>query len=337
MLAKSQIIHVATRAAEVIRDSGAKRRIDLDGYTRIDPFRIAQSASVIVMLRPLEKLLGAFIREEDQPGILVNSERPAGLIQMTCAHELGHFFLGHGTTTDDHLDYGKAANKIEQEADWFAYSLVAPRWAVAKIMKRKSWGLADLANPIVLYQLALRLGISYQAAAWSLNRLDLLTRSNVKKALGVQPASIKRELLGKPIEHAQRDVWLLDETDQDLILEPRVDDQLLVRLKNHTSAGYIWTTDEAASEGFAVEPLMLRASTSKDQDAYIAGEVHYQDYIVSLAQYSLPSQLQLCERKAWNCSEPVLDSFSTQTRYENLANGLSPVAKEALLQGTGRL
>lgn len=59
MLSASQIRAVTTRAAELVRDSGAKRRIDEDGYTRVDPFRIAQSAGVVVMLRPLEKLWGA--------------------------------------------------------------------------------------------------------------------------------------------------------------------------------------------------------------------------------------------------------------------------------------
>jgi Zn-dependent peptidase ImmA (M78 family) len=337
MLAKSQIRAVATRAAEIIGDSGAKRRIDEDGYTRIDPFRIAQSAGVIVMLRPLEKLFGAFIGE-NQPGILVNSERPAGLIQMTCAHELGHFFLGHGTTTDDQLDYSNTASKKELEADWFAYSLIAPRWAVAKIMKRKGWSMADLARPFVLYQLALRLGISYKAAAWSLNRLGLLERSIVDEALRVQPATIKRSLLARPLENPQRDVWLLDEADRDLILEPRVDDQMLVRLKNHTGAGYVWTTDEVASEGFAIEPMMMPAPSPNDQDALIAGGVHYQDYLVSPKSTHSPgpTRLQLSERKAWKRSEPALDSFSTQACYEDLANGLSPVAKEVLLQGTDR-
>ncbi|KAB0568426.1 MULTISPECIES: ImmA/IrrE family metallo-endopeptidase [Pseudomonas] len=337
MLSKSQIRAVTTRAAEVIRDSGAKRRIEEDGYTRVDPFRIAQSAGVVVMLRPLEKLFGAFI-DDGQPGILVNSERPAGLIQMTCAHELGHFFLHHGTTTDDQLDYANTASKKELEADWFAYSLVAPRWAVAKIMKRKGWSVADLAHPFILYQLALRLGISYKAAIWSLNRLQLLDRSVADDALRVQPASIKRSLLDKPLDNSQRDVWLLDERDRDLILEPRVDDQVLVRLKNHTGSGYVWTTDEAASEGFSVEPLMMPTPSSNDENALIAGGMHYQDYLVCSKTNHLSgsAQLLLSERKAWNRAAPPLDSFSTYARYEDLANGLSPVAKEFLLQGTDR-
>lgn len=334
MLSRSQIRTVANHAAEIARASGAKRRIDEDGYSRIDPFRVAQDAGVVVMLRPLEKLLGAFI-SEGQPGILVNSERPAGLVQMTCAHELGHFFLKHGTTADGQLDYGKSAAKKELEADWFAYSLVAPRWAVAKIMRRKGWSVADLAHPFVLYQFALRLGISYSAAAWSLNRLDLMGRAAVDEVLRVQPASIKRSLLNKPLENSQKDVWLLDENDRNLILEPRVNDQLLVRLKNHTSSGYIWTMDELASDGFVVQPLLHPAGSNAGDDQFIAGGTQYQDYLVSPSPSGPHStqHLQLSERQAWDQTAPPIDTFSTTARYEDLAVGLSPVAKESLLQG----
>lgn len=338
MLSASQIRAITTRAAEVVRDSGAKRRIDEDGYTRVDPFRIAQSAGVVVMLRPLEKLWGAFIGE-NHPGILVNSERPAGVIQMTCAHELGHFYLDHGTTTDEQLDYSNTAARKELEADWFAYSLVVPRWAVAKIMKRKGWGVADLAHPFNLYQLSLRLGISYSATAWSLQRLRLLDRSVVDEVLHVQPATIKRALLAKPLENSQRDVWLLDEADRDLILEPRLDDQMLVRLKNHTGAGYVWDISEASSEGFTIEPVLLPPQNATDEGALIAGGEHYQDYLICPGPVLLtgPSHLQLSERKPWDRLAQPLGNFDTQAQFENLANGLSSVAKEALLQGSGRL
>lgn len=337
MLSRSQIRAVTNRAAEATRESGAKRRIDEDGYTRIDPFRVAQNAGVLVMLRPLEKLLGAFINE-GQPGILINSERPAGLIQMTCAHELGHYYLGHGTTADGQLDYGNSAIKKELEADWFAYSLVAPRWAVAKIMRRKGWSVADLAHPFVLYQLSLRLGISYTAAAWSLNRLELMDRLVVDEVLRTQPASIKRYLLHKPLDNPQRDVWLLDDADRDLILEPRLDDSLLIRMKNHTSAGYVWTTSDVASEGFTVEPLLDLTPAAEKDELFVAGGAQHQDYLVS-PKLSVPSdlhQLQLYERKAWNPGEQANDTFQTAARYEDLSSGLSPVAKEVLLQGIDR-
>jgi len=337
MLSASQIKAITTRAAEVVRASGAKRRVDEDGYTRVDPFRIAQSAGVVVMLRPLEKLWGAFINE-DHPGILVNSERPAGVIQMTCAHELGHFYLGHGTTADDQLDYGNSAARKELEADWFAYSIMTPRWAVAKIMKRKGWSVADLTHPFNLYQLSLRLGISYSATAWSLQRLKLFDRSVVDELLRVQPKAIKKALLAEPLENSQRDVWLLDEADRDLILEPRVEDQMLVRLKNHTGAGYVWSTSEASSEGFTIEPVMMPPQNATDEGALIAGGEYYQDYLVCTDSLQSPGplQLQLSECKPWDHSEPPIDSFGTRACYEELAIGLSSAAKEALLKGSGQ-
>lgn len=337
MLSRNQIRASTSRAAEVLRESGAKRRIDQDGYTRIDPFRVAQSAGVLVMLRPLEKLLGAFLNG-GQPGILVNSERPAGLVQMTCAHELGHYFQGHGTTTDGQLDYGNSAAKKELEADWFAYSLLAPRWAVAKIMQRKGWSVADLSHPFMIYQLSLRLGVSYTAAVWSLNRLGLMDGSTVDSVLRTQPAAIKRSLLQKPLDNAQKDVWLLDDADRDLILEPRVDDSLLVRLKNHTDAGYVWTVQNVSSEGFIVEPLLNSTPATQRDELFIAGGAQYQDYLV-YPKEAVPSdlhKLKLQEKKPWNPNEQAMDTYETAALYEDLSSGLSPVAKEVLLQGTDR-
>lgn len=337
MLSQRQILAATSRAAEVLRDSGAKQRIEHGGYTRINPFLVAESAGVIVMLRPMDKLLGAFVRQE-QSGILLNSERPAGLIQMTCAHELGHFFLDHGTTADDQLDYSPAAGRNELEADWFAYSLVAPRWAIARIMRRKRWSAADLAHPFVLYQLSLRLGISYKAAAWSLNRLNLIDRTAVEAVLRVPPAAIKKSLLQRPLENAHRDVWLMDEADRDLVLEPRVDDQMLVRLKNHSAAGYVWSTDEAAAEGFAIEPLLITPEQQSDADPMIGGGDSTLDYLVTHAPDPdfTPAHLHLAERKPWSQATPPIDSYSTRTCHEQLHPGLSPAAKESLLRSAGK-
>lgn len=337
MLSQRQIVEATGRAAEVLRGSGAKQRVEHEGYTRINPFLVAESAGVIVMLRPMDKLFGAFVRDE-QSGILLNSERPAGLIQMTCAHELGHFFLGHGTTTDDQLDYRNSAGRKELEADWFAYSLVAPRWAIARIMRKKRWSAGHLLNPFVLYQLSLRLGISYKAAGWSLYRLGLMGRPEIENVLKVPPAAIKKSLLQRPLDNAYRDVWLMDDADRDLVLEPRVDDQIVMRLKNHSAAGYVWSTDEAAAEGFAIEPLLIAPEQQTDTGPMIGGGDNTLDYLVTHVPDPsfTPAHLHLAERKPWNLAAPPIDNYSTRTCHEQLHQGLSPAAKESLLRSAAK-
>lgn len=132
MIARGTALKVARLAAEVLANPHTRARL-ADGYTRIDPIAIAEDEGINVMVRPLDKLLGAFLRE-DSVGILLNHRRPAGMFHMTCAHELGHFFLGHGTNTDEQIDYGSGANEIELEADQFAYSLMAPLALVVKVL-----------------------------------------------------------------------------------------------------------------------------------------------------------------------------------------------------------
>lgn len=326
-----QIMAAARRASEVYRNSGAKERVEQDGYTRVDPFLIAGKERVPVLLRPLDKLLGAFIRD-DVSGILINSERSAGLIHMTCAHELGHYFMGHETTADDSLDYGPQAARHEQEADWFAYELMVSRALLAHVMRRKGWTMQSLADPRLLYQLSLRLGISYTAAAWSLARHKLMAPAEVKRLINVQPSAIKDELLAGQAFDARKEVWLLDERDRDSVLEPRVEDRMVVRLKSHASAGYLWSLDELASEGFQIRPTRVPDKETIPPSPVFGG--------FTTAEFLLthdkdgtndgPVVLAMEEVRPWAKEAPA-STFETKTLFEAVAPGLTNIAKEHLL------
>lgn len=254
MATRTALLDAARRAVEVLRDSNARARI-YEGYTRIDPVKIAQWAGVAVMFQPLEKLLGAFINE-GRPGIIVNIARTPGMVHVTCAHELGHYFLSHSPTADLEIDYGGSAASFEQEADQFAYSLLAPQWLIVRIMQRKGWHLTSLTDPAVVYQLSLRLGTSYTSTVWTLMRLKLLSPPAAKNLAGVPPKKLKRELTGTSASpDGFADVWLLDESDRDAILEPHAKDAFVVELNTNSSAGYMWSLDDIRSEGFSVEPV----------------------------------------------------------------------------------
>lgn len=321
-------------AAEVFASSRAMERIEQDGYTRIDPFRIAAGEGVSVLLRPMEKLLGAFMRE-DTPGILVNSARPAGLIHMTCAHELGHYFMGHQSALDETIDYGGQAEVMEQEAETFGYHLLVPRPLLGIICKRKGWNKTSLTNPHVLYQMSLRLGVSYTAAAWSLLRHKVLTYDVVQELLKVQPARIKQSLLHGRLPDATKDVWLFDENDQSSILEPRPDDHLVIRLKSHASAGYLWEADsveQVAEQGFTLAPLPA-VDTVNPRDV-VFGADSTLDYVLSAKHVDVerPHPVALSEVRPWMGKQAGDASFSSKTHFEPIAEGLSRESKRALIQ-----
>lgn len=336
MVYREIVLRAAQRAAEVIDDTFAMERIEQHGYTRIDPFQIAADSGVMVMLRPMQKLLGAFLGDET-PGILVNVDRPAGLVHMTCAHELGHFFMGHDSTADEQIYYGSNGALIEQEADQFGYNLLTPRKLIVRIMQRKQWTKAQLFRPEILYQLALRMGVSYEAAAWSLSRHNVMSSDEVRQMLRTTPAMIKRSLLGDRLVDARKDVWLLDSDDRTSILEPRPDDQIVIRLPSRASSGFLWEADSLdllSTEGFKLEPLTV-ASVPAADGALTFGGAETMDYVLTggRAGNGKPACVQLSERVPWDTTSPVTDCFRTKAQFESLGMGLIPQSRKQLIEG----
>lgn len=345
-MAREELLEAARRAAEVLDEFSAKSRIK-EGYTRVDPTKLACQADVTVMFRPLDKLLGGFLREGSEAGILVNVQRPRGLVHMTCAHELGHFFLGHDSTTDETVEIGMSAQLIEQQANQFAYSLLAPRWLVVTIMNLKRWTLVQLEDPFVVYQLSLRLGMSYEAMTWSLFRLKFLSQSSVQQTLANKPKALKLNALN--IQDASvkvpGDVWLLDKSDKDRIIEPASTDRFVVDLPNHAAAGHLWTVDELRCEGFTLEPFV--------QDARIvsrnsAGPIVVGGLGVGTMRYELAlakgiggaesaahrrAQISVHETAPWVQGAESHDSLSLSAEFDDLNpdGGLSKAERQRRL------
>jgi Zn-dependent peptidase ImmA (M78 family) len=342
---RTDILKAVRRASEILDDFNMKSRVS-EGYTRIDPALIASYANVTLIYKPLEKLLGSFIRIENTAGILVNNDRPRGLVHMTCAHELGHFFLEHDSNTDITVEYGSNAANLEQDANFFAYSLLAPRWLVAKTMREMRWSRQDLQNPIIIYQLSLRLGISYTAMIWSLASLNLLTTEALDELLKIQPKTIKQMITSDPkLKIGNHDVWLLNVNDKDHILEPAIGDKYIFDLPNHLSSGHLWEIDEAISAGFCISPFVVNKETQAhipyDGSIIIGGKKTHK-YILNLpdelnskleagdAELSINRQRQqiaLSESKIW-IENAKINEFSLYTEFESIKNGFSSQEKE---------
>lgn len=93
--------------------------------------------------------------------VLISAERPEGRKHFTCAHEIGHHVLGHGTIIDEILECG-ANNEEELEADFFASMLLMPSSAISRSMLRYRIEANNL-TPKDCYILAKYFGVSYQA------------------------------------------------------------------------------------------------------------------------------------------------------------------------------
>ena len=78
--------------------SYAKRSSSRGG--NVDVFGAIHAIDLPLLLRPLQGLLGAYLRDP-APGVLVTTQRPMSIQRFTAAHELGHFSLRHDPSLDD--------------------------------------------------------------------------------------------------------------------------------------------------------------------------------------------------------------------------------------------
>lgn len=342
------LMAAARRATEVLEEFEAKKRIEA-GYTRIDAEHIASASDVIVMYRKFELLLGGFLLEDGIPGIIVNWDRPRGLVHMTCAHELGHFALGHESTSDTTVDVPKNAALVERTANQFAYALLAPSWLVAQTMRRQHWGRDSLRNPSVVYQMSLRLGMSYKAMVWSLNRLGHLTNSEALSIADIQPIVLKRDILGGTAPNDSRsDVWMLTDADRDRVLEPGLGDHMVFDLPNHVGSGRLWTVDEAQGEGFSLKPFVRDARSvppRRGEQITVGGDGSMLRYELT-PSFKLLSPgdsrgvptleprkrtIALSESAPWQTGNASIDQLSLFAEFEQLGDGLPQHERERRL------
>ncbi len=82
----------------------------------ICPFNLAEAMGFDVRFVKISSFEGMYL--SDKLIILIGAERPEGRKNFTCAHEIGHHVLGHGTVIDEVLNV-TPDKVIEQEADFF--------------------------------------------------------------------------------------------------------------------------------------------------------------------------------------------------------------------------
>lgn len=272
----------------------------------VDVFDAIRSLDLPLLLRPLKSLLGAYLNEPN-PGLLVTTERPMSIQRFTAAHELGHYFLGHEPSLDDESilrrmpigrDPGVSFQEIE--ADAFAVAFMIPKWLIHIHASRQSWTVDSFREPMVVYQLSLRLGASYEATCRSLVRYGLIDMSDMHELLQTAPRRLKTELLHdyRPSNY-RGDVWLLTERDAGTRISGSRNDLFVLRLNEHSDGGYLWNFDQLTASGFAI---VRDERESEDEQSDGTNAVRR---VTAARNEASRGRMAIDERRPWLPVEPL--------------------------------
>ena len=249
MTRRAEVLRAISEAATVFAESPSGTR------TSFDIIGAVAERNIPLLFRPLDKLWGAFISVNDEErGIIVTTKLGLPVQRFTLAHELGHLLLGHQTSLDETIEFAgrnAPASRPPQEAaaDTFASELLAPKRLLLASAKRHGWTRDKLHQPGNIYQLSLRLGISYQAACWALVTSDVLTRQEAARLQTTSVKDLKRALAPTgSITNSWADVWALTAADSETFLEAGSDDLIAVHVQDHASAGYVGRLVDANAE-----------------------------------------------------------------------------------------
>ena len=335
---RAAILAAAVEADRMHRQFDTKPRADA-GEGRIDVFDMLVQNDIPVMFRPIKGRLGAFLNEDGSRGVLITTERPLSIQRFTAAHELGHAMLEHEPSLDAEgvLFRYPVADRVvsdysleEIQANVFASQLLIPRWLLTKHMKRQGWKAADMTREDVVYQLSLRLGVSYAATCHALQRNDVFERGECERLVAIQPRTIKKRLLGSHVpDDWRRDVWVITERDDGILLEGSHDDLVVVKVKEHNGSGYLWRLDDLGSAGFAV----VQDSLQDDADADSYGGIVFRTVIAEPKEDSgAEGHVLLQETRPWQADGEALQSLKLDVDFVGpVGAGLHQAQRRALL------
>ena len=192
---REEILRGVSEAAKVQAEPQAKD----NERASFDVIGAVLDRGVPLLFQPLDKLWGAFVNCGSERGIIVTSKLPLSVQRFTLAHELGHLLLGHASSFDHEVKFaGRNAtnwrNAQEAGADAFAAELLAPRMLLLRAAERHGWTKATLERPQTIYQLSLRLGISYKATCWALVSAKVLPRARAQRLQEMKVKELKRPL-----------------------------------------------------------------------------------------------------------------------------------------------
>jgi len=305
---RDAILNGAARAAEIHSDLGLREDLR-DGYRPVDILAAIHDLDLLVLFRPLQSLLGAYLPSLGAaPGILLTTQRTLHIQRFTAAHELGHHVLGHRAMSLD-KDVGFVArgehlghDMQELEADAFASAFMLPDWLLVAHARRHGWGKKDLLVPDTVYQLSLRMGASYTATCWSLVQANLITDGDARLLASKPPKDSKQRAIPDiKLSSWHPDVWKLSERDRGVEVLGNPDDMLVFALEENIAGGYAWDASTVEAVGLTIEKDERRETEAEIMGGPITRRL--------VAQGRAKGHLRLEEKRNWDDEGSSLNTF----------------------------
>ncbi|MBI1247129.1 ImmA/IrrE family metallo-endopeptidase [bacterium] len=206
-----------------------RRTLSVPRESPVNAFDVANALGVEVRFVDRPSLEGMFFRGPN-PKVLLPSwtHRPTGRIYFSCAHELGHFRLGHGTHVDEYIEgmrgHGPKSDN-EFSADTFATSLLMPRQAVLTQFTKRGWEVTS-AGSVQLYMVAGELGVGFSTLLKHLRYgLKLTDEKWLTSNLRAKPKEIRQDVIG---ETNSKRLVIVDEKRANIPIDIEVGDEIAV-------------------------------------------------------------------------------------------------------------
>jgi Zn-dependent peptidase ImmA (M78 family) len=312
---RDAILAGALAAARLHRQSKTEEHL---ARTRgpVDVFGAILDEEAVLLFRPLEGLLGACL-SRPAPGVIISTQRSLPIQRFTGAHELGHVILHHESSLDgEEILQRPGALSVTQEiqANSFASDFLIPAWLPKIHGKVQGWNRESLRDPTVVYQLALRMGASYEATCIALRRHGAIDAHTFSLLHTVQPRTIKQRLVsGYTPEHWYRDVWVLTERDEGAVIEGQPDDLFLFRLTEKSGAGYLWDISQLKESGFVVVQDIRDIDQRFHLDATTVGDFTDRT-ITAQAERAAAGELRFALKRPWE--KPAKPAEQLHLRFD---------------------
>jgi Zn-dependent peptidase ImmA (M78 family) len=325
---RDAVLQGSLEAAQLHADAGLGVA---SGTAPIDVYRFISERQITLLFQKLGGLLGAYL-EVQRPGILVTTERTLAIQRFTAAHELGHAVLNHkvGLDGDEMIRRSPFVNQRydhrEAAADAFAAMFLMPDFLINAIADQQKWDYNSVHDPRVVYQMSLRLGVSYEALARTLVKHKFLKPNESQKLLRVPVKDIKADLLGRTFEpdNWRCNVWRLSEKDEHATVIAEPNDLFVVRLREMSGAGYLWDFEQVRKAGYQV----LSDATELPPGVGIGGEV--ERVITARPVDTHPGRFRTLQNRPWD-PEDVAAEFGVNLEVRLPEIGLLQSLKQRAL------